>query len=326
MNILMVHRAPVPVFAYGGTERVMWDLARRLSTLGHRVRFLVPAGSHCDFAEVIALDPAGDWRAQVPADTDVVHLQFQPEGGLLPDVPCLVTEHGNPAPGVPLQRNTVFISADHAARHGSTVFVRNGLDWSAYGVVDFDRPRPGFHFLGKASWRVKNVQGAIDVTGDAGVRLDVLGGVRFNFKRGIRLTFTPRVHFHGMVGGERKMGLLNASRGLVFPVLWHEPFGLAVIESLYFGCPVFGTPYGALPELVPGDCGVLSTSRAELAEAVRGRSFDARACHALAVREFGADTMAPGYLRLYEKITAGECLHAEPPRLREEARRLAWRP
>ena len=44
--------------------------------------------------------------------------------------------------------------------------------------------------------------------------------------------------------------LLNASRGLIFPVRWHEPFGLAVIESLYFGCPVFATPYGALPELV----------------------------------------------------------------------------
>jgi glycosyltransferase involved in cell wall biosynthesis len=202
--------------------------------------------------------------------------------------------------------------------------VRNGLDWSAYGEVDFERPRPGFHFLGKASWRVKNVQGAIDVTGDAGVRLDVLGGTRLNLKRGLRFTWTPRVRFHGMVGGRVKMGLLNASRGLVFPVLWHEPFGLAVIESLYFGCAVFATPYGALPELVPGDCGVLSTSRAALAEAVRGSAFAARACHAHAVAHFGADTMAAGYLALYERVAAGEFLHDTPPSLREEARRLPW--
>ena len=32
--------------------------------------------------------------------------------------------------------------------------------------------------------------------------------------------------------------ILNSSKGLVFPVLWHEPFGLAIIESLYYGCPV----------------------------------------------------------------------------------------
>ena len=324
MKILMVHRAPVPVFAYGGTERVMWDLARCLASQGHTVRLLVPAGSSCDFAEVIPLDPASDWRRQVPADTDVVHLQFQPGDGDSVGVPCLVTEHGNPSPGVALARNTVFVSADHAARHGSTVFVRNGLDWSAYGEVDFEQPRPGFHFLGKAAWRVKIVQGALDVTGDAGVRLDVLGGTRLNLKRGLRFTWTPRVRFHGMVGGPRKMALLNRSRGLVFPVLWHEPFGLAVIESLYFGCPVFATPYGALPELVPADCGVLSASRAGLAQAVASRRFDARACHAHAVENFGAATMAAGYLALYERVAAGETLHAEPPSLKEEARRLPW--
>ena len=72
-----------------------------------------------------------------------------------------------------------------------------------------------------------------------------------------------------MVGGTQKTGLLNASRGLIFPVRWHEPFGLAVIESLYFGCPVFSTPYGALPELVPVHCGVLSDQASVLAEAVR---------------------------------------------------------
>jgi hypothetical protein len=69
-----------------------------------------------------------------------------------------------------------------------------------------------------------------------------------------------------MVGGQVKLDLLQGSRGLIFPVLWHEPFGLAVIESLYFGCPVYATPYGALPELVPPACGVLSAGRGELAD------------------------------------------------------------
>ena len=57
---------------------------------------------------------------------------------------------------------------------------------------------------------------------------------------------------------------------MIFPVRWHEPFGLAIVESLYFGCPVFGTPYGSLPEIVAPDVGVLSARASDLAEAVRG--------------------------------------------------------
>ena len=128
-----------------------------------------------------------------------------------------------------------------------------------------------------------------------------------------------------MVGGTQKTGLLNASRGLIFPVRWHEPFGLAVIESLYFGCPVFSTPYGALPELVPLHCGVLSAEANVLAEAVRGNRFDARACHQHVVDHFSAERMARNYLRMYERVLAGEKINAQPPVIQGPARELPWR-
>ena len=54
-----------------------------------------------------------------------------------------------------------------------------------------------------------------------------------------------------MVGGTNKTKLLNQSKGLLFPVRWHEPFGLAILESLHYGCPVFGTPRGSCLKLVP---------------------------------------------------------------------------
>ena len=54
MHILLVNHAPIPVFAYGGTERVVWDLGKQLVALGHRVSYLVPTGSHCDFAQVLS--------------------------------------------------------------------------------------------------------------------------------------------------------------------------------------------------------------------------------------------------------------------------------
>ena len=323
MHILLVNHAPIPVFAYGGTERVIWDLGRALVAAGHRVSYLVPEGSHCDFARVLTIQPGRPWAAQIPADVDVVHFQFQPEGEV--DRPCVVTEHGNGSGGQPLALNTVFVSRNHAERHGSTQFVHNGLDWASYGPVDFERSRRHVHFLGKAAWRVKNVRGAIQVARLAGVDLDVLGGTRLNLRRGFRLTLSPRVHFHGMVGGQQKFDLLNASRGLVLPVRWHEPFGLAVIESLYFGCPVFATPYGALPELVPQDCGMLAASAAELAEALRAWRGDPRACQAQVLQRFSAAAMARGYLACYERVLAGESLNDRAPRLSASPFDQPWR-
>src|SRR5690606_17197612 len=120
-------------------------------------------------------------------------FQFNP--GVPVRIPHLMTQHGNSRESVPLPLNTVFVSQDHARRHGSDVHVYNGLDWSAYGEVDWERPRPCFHFLGKAAWRVKNVRGAIDIARDAGVELDVLGGDRLNLKRGFHFTWSRRVHF-----------------------------------------------------------------------------------------------------------------------------------
>jgi glycosyltransferase involved in cell wall biosynthesis len=323
MHILLVNNSPIPVFAYGGTERVIWDLGRALTQMGHRVSYLVPAGSHCDFAQVLTIQPGQPWETQIPADVDVVHFQFKPQTPV--QRPYLVTEHGNGSGGDLLALNTVFVSGDHARRHGSSRFVHNGLDWSAYGPVDWRRPRGHHHFLGKAAWRVKNVNGAIEVARLAGVELDVLGGTRLNLRRGFRLTLSPRVHFFGMVGGQQKFDLLNASQGLIFPVRWHEPFGLAVIESLYFGCPVFATPYGALPELVPEGCGRLADSAQALAEGIRGWAGDRRACHDHVLSRFSSQTMAQGYLACYEQVLDGETLNAQPPRLRESARDLAWR-
>ena len=322
MHVLLVNQSPIPVFAYGGTERVIWDLGKTLTRMGHRVSYLVPAGSHCDFAQVIPIQEGKPWEEQISADVDIAHFQFNPHIEL--DRPYLVTEHGNARKVKPLPRNTNFLSRNHAKRYGSDQFVYNGLDWEAYGPVDFEQPRPRYHFLGKAAWSVKNVRGAIKVAKLADVELDVLGGDRIQFKRGFRWTLSRKVHFHGMVGGVQKCRLLNASQGMIFPVRWHEPFGLAVIESLYFGCPVFATPYGALPELVPAECGVLSAHAGELAAAVRANHFDRRACHQHVLTHFSAERMARDYLRLYERIISGEQLHSSQPFILEPARNLPW--
>lgn len=326
MHVLLAHQAPIPVFAYGGTERVVWDLGRALTQLGHRVTYLVSPGSECPFADIVPIDPTRRLESQIPDAVDIVHFQFKPEHPDDIGKPWLMTQHGNSAPGEALPLNTVFVSKNHAQRHGSDSHVLNGLDWNAYGPVDPLRQQSACHFLGKAAWRVKNVQGAIDVALQTPFVLNVLGGHRFNFKRGLRWTFSPRVHFHGMVGGEQKLGLLRGSKGLVFPVRWHEPFGLAVIESLYFGAPVFATPYGALPELVDAGSGVLATSAKDLAYALQHFVPDRAAIHERVRQSFNAQRMAQDYLEVYQRVLQGQALHRTAPSCPEAPKSLPWHP
>ena len=336
MHILLVSRNRIPVFAYGGTERVIWDLGKALNRLGHTVSYLVKPRSRCDFGAVLPLDKRKPLLPQVEeamrrVGADIAHFQSNPFPGLIAAedfaLPYVMTEHGNSDVGTWYPRNVVFIARDHARRHGSRHFVHNGLDWGGYGNVDFRARRKHCHFLGNSDWPVKNLPGAIDVALKAAVPLEVMGGKRLQFKPEFRFTWQPGIRFHGMVGGAKKFALLNGSRGMIFPVRWHEPFGLAVIESLYFGCPVFATPYGAIPELVPEHCGVLSNSLEALASALqRAPEFSSEGCHEHARDHFHSQRMAQGYLEKYQQVLDGKPLHQTPPMTQVHPRDLPWLP
>ena len=323
MNIVLVIGSVIPVTAYGGTQRVIWYLGKELVKLGHRVTFLAERGSSCDFARVVPIDPARPIAGQIPEDADIVHFNNAVPQGVCK--PYIVTHHGNFIPG-DLDRNSVFVSRNHAARYGSTSFVYNGLDWDDYGPVDCQAPRKDFHFLGKAAWRVKNVKGAIDVVKALpGEHLHVLGGYRFNLKMGIRFTFTPKARFHGMVGGEEKLRFLKNSKGLIFPVKWDEPFGLAITESLYCGAPVFGTPYGSLPELVTPEVGFLTANSAEMtAHLLHDYRYTPKACHEYATELFNSRGMAEAYLQKYEQAANGVPLNEHPPHALKPDGKLPW--
>lgn len=319
MRILIVNNGIIPVTSYGGTERVIWGLGKELTKSGHAVTFLVKKGSFCGFASVIHIDESKSIVDQITNDYDVVHFNFRPKNIESFRLPYIITMHGNSRDLNELDKNTVFVSENHAKRYNSASYVYNGIDWGDYVTPDFHAKRDYFHFLGDAAWRVKNVAGAIDVIKETkSERLMVMGGVRYNFRMGIRFTFSSKISFTGMVGGARKDHLINGSKGLIFPVRWHEPFGLAIIESLYYGCPVFGTPYGSLPELVIEEVGYLSNKKSDLKEAVlNSNSFSGKRCYEYANEEFNSRKMTIEYLKRYEKVISSEHLNKEPPKLKE---------
>ena len=326
MHILIVHDQKIPVAGYGGTERVIWGLAKSLQGLGHQVTFLVPQGSHCPFATILPWNPSQSLNEQIPESVDVVHLNHTPLEFI--EKPYVVTVHGNPNEETALNINSIFVSQNHANRFGSNSYVHNGLDWDDYGQPNLIQSRDYAHFLGKAAWRVKNVQGAIDtVLRTPNEKLAVLGGTRLNLKMGFRMTWSTRIQFYGTVGGQQKLDLLSHSKGLLFPVRWHEPFGLAITESLYFGCPIFATPYGSLPELVSTEFGFLSNQENEIALALQhAGAYNKQQCHAYACDVFDSLSMAKKYVIAYEKVLNGHFLSTSTPRLMEpnQPKFLPW--
>ncbi len=312
MHIVIVHNSKIPVLAYGGIERIVWYLAEELFRLGHKITFLVKEGSWSSFADVIYFDFEKSINKQIPESADFVHVHFQPKEII--EFPHLITIHGNLPKETRFDANTNFVSQNHAKRYNANAFVYNGLNWNDYGIPDFEVHRKYVHFLGKAAWRVKNVKGAIQLADRNKTEIKVMGGKRLNFKMGFRFTFSRFTAFYGMVGQEQKNEILKHSKGLIFPVLWHEPFGLAIIESLYFGCPVIGTNYGALPEIISSEFGFLSNSLTELCTAFkRLELFDRKKCHEYAVENFNSGIMAENYLKLYKQILNGEKINAETP-------------
>lgn len=318
MKVALIHHAVLPVQAYGGTERVVWWLSKALAALGVDVTLVAAPGTQCAWAKVKVVDPSQPTEQQLPG-FDFYHYFNTPSE--TPSLPHLVTIGGNGKPGEAFLRNTAFVSRNHARRHGAECFVYNGVDPDDY--LYREKKDGSLLFLAKAAWRVKNVQGAIRIARKAGRELQIVGGERRFFRhwRG--------VHWNGMLGGLPKAEFIARSSALLFPVLWNEPFGIAVIEAMVSGTPVFATPMGSLPELIHRSTGRLCDTDEAFLEAIQSLSdFRPQDCRDWALSQFSHTQMAENYLKTYERVLNGESLNPTFPVTQEPLEALLslpWR-
>lgn len=306
MHIVLTHPAVIPPLKYGGTERIVYWLGKALLQRGHRVTLISARGSRLDGATIIPIGKGDSWEKRVPDDADILHLWGTP-GSELPRKPFIVTIQGNGKPGERFHPNTVFISHNHAENHSSKHFVYNGIDPDEYPCDPKRLDR--LVFLAKASWKVKNLVGAIEIARAANLPLEVLGSSPSQ-------RLLPRwrgVKYYGMVNDIEKRAVLRSSRALLFPVRWPEPFGIAITEALASGCAVFGTPYGSLPEIVNSSCGFLSNDASEIIRAIRSKTFSPDACRARVYQGFTHLNMADAYLKYYQSILEMGCLSKDDP-------------
>jgi len=326
----------VPPKGYGGTERVVANLADALVDMGHDVT-LFASGDACTNAHLVAarekalrLDPnplKSDTAAHFAMlhevhkrrhafdvlhfHTDILHFPF------FEDVAAhtLTTLHGRLDIAdlhevLYRWRQYSLISISESQRRAVRFAnwrgtVHHGLPTDLFAFSD--RHRGTLAFVGRIAPE-KRADRAIEIARRAGMKVRIAAKVddvdsRY-FHETIEPLFDANVDFIGEVGDFQKNELLGSAAALLFPIDWPEPFGLVMIEAMACGTPVIAWDEGSVREIVDdGVTGFIVRSIDEAVDAVRRvETLDRRRVRAAFERRFSAVAMSNNYLRLYAEI------------------------
>jgi glycosyltransferase involved in cell wall biosynthesis len=326
----------VPPKFYGGTERIVAYLTDALVAMGHQVTLFASG----DSATRASLEPAWpqalrleptirdhiapliamlETVARRAGEFDVVHLHCDYIGYPVlrrTGVPFLATLHGRldlpelkPLYSVFSDVPVVSISDAQRgplpeARYIATVphGLPEGLLLAGSGAGGY------LAFLGRISPE-KAPDRAIRIAARAGMKLKIAAKVdrvdQEYFKQEIEPLLTqPHVEFIGEIAEHQKAEFLGNASGLLFPIAWREPFGLAMIEAMACGTPVVAMRNGSVPEVVDeGVTGFITSSEAEAATAaVRLPELDRVRIRKVFEKRFTAQRMAKDYVSLYQRL------------------------
>src|SRR5215813_13115921 len=328
----------VPPKLYGGTERIVAYLTDELVAMGHKVSLFASGDSataarlEAAYPQALRLDPKIrdhvapliamlETVAQRALEFDVIHLHcdylaypvFARAGA-----PFLATLHGRlDLPELKLVYKAfgrvpvVSISNSQRqplpeARYIATVY--HGLPEQL--LLPGDGGGGYLAFLGRISPE-KAPDRAIRIAARAGMKLKIAAKIdrvdREYFKKEIEpLLAQPHVEFVGEIGEGEKNEFLGNAVGLLFPIAWREPFGLAMIEAMACGTPVVARRNGSVPEVVDeGVTGFIVASETEAAMAARRRhQLDRGRIRRVFEERFTAQRMAEDYVSLYRRVIA----------------------
>jgi glycosyltransferase involved in cell wall biosynthesis len=330
----------VPPRLYGGTERVVSYLTDELVRLGHEVTLFASGDSRTGArllsaaARALRLDP----RVKDPLAHQVLLLELVRQHAHEFDI---LHFHTDPPLHFPLVRGLALRTV--TTLHGRLdipdlqPLFAEFRDMPVVSISDSQRrPLPGanwagtvyhglpshicayhpvargayFAFIGRVAPE-KGLDRAIEIARRAGVKLRIAAKVDAADERYWResikpLLNDPLIKFVGEVDEAHKPAFLGNATGLLFPIDWPEPFGLAMIEAMSCGTPVIAWPHGSVPEIVDhGVTGYVVNSVEQAVTAVHRIGQLPRAqVRARFEERFSAARMAEGYLRIYASLAS----------------------
>jgi glycosyltransferase involved in cell wall biosynthesis len=340
----------VPPIAYGGTERVMYELIVELDRRGHEVTTFASGESEVPGRHVPTVpqalrpagyqgDPSGWFDVTLLAvldrqdEFDIIHSHLEWPSFVLAraaHVPVVATFHGRldmpwsrDLMASPTPAHLVAISNAQASAHPDAAWtvVHNGLTLNR---APFERRRSeALCFVGRVAPE-KGIVEAIEIAKLAERPLRIAAkiaptGPEREYHDEVFLPALeaagPSVEFLGEISGEERDLLLADSDAALMPGSWPEPFGLAAIEALACGTPILARRVGGLPEIIrDGIDGFFGDDVTQLAWRVpEVAALDRLAIRESVINRFSARRMADGYEALYRRVVAGAGAEGDAP-------------
>lgn len=331
----------VPPEAYGGIERVVDGLVRRLRARGHQVCLLAKPGSTCPADAFYGWPGARSqslpdtlrntwtlWKAIRAFRPDVVH-SFSRVAYLAPHlrgrIPLIMTYERDPslrtvglaaklaAPNVlSFTGCSDYIAACGRPAGGHWEGIPNFAEMDAMKFSPAVAPDAPLVFLSRVE-SIKGAHWAIEIARRMGKRLIIAGNHADSGEEGeywkreiVPWIGRDGIEYVGPVNDEQKNVVLGQAQAMVVPIQWNEPFGIVFAEALACGTPVISCPRGSLPEIVrQGVDGFLIRSIEEGCEAVaKLGTIDRATCRRRAEDEYSPDVVTERYLDLYRRAIA----------------------
>lgn len=328
----------VPPRLYGGTERVVSFLTEELVAQGHDVTLFASGDSITSARLVPVWDRALRLDDRDPEATSLHVLMLERVFGLARDfdvmhfhidaiqlplarrsaVPCVMTMHGRLDLVGLKELYDEYVELPLVSISNAQRAPLPDAPWAAtvYHGLPGDLFRPNgsagdyLAFLGRISPE-KRVDRAIEIARQSGVPLRIAAKVdrvdREYFERQIAPMIDGEfIQYLGEIDDGAKGHFLRHALGLLFPIDWPEPFGLAMIESMATGTPVLAFPSGSVREVIDeGITGHIVESVEEAVARIPGLcTWDRQRCRAQFERRFTAERMARDYVNVYRHVIA----------------------
>ena len=328
----------VPPKLYGGTERIVAYLTDELVSLGHDVT-LFASGDSVTKARLESVWPRALRLDETIRDYLAPHIVMLETIARRAETFDVVHVHVDYLAYPILQRTVVpFLATLHGrldVRELQSLYAMF-CDVPVVSISDSQRaplPQPNYvgtiyhgiperllHlgsgtggylvFLGRISPE-KAPDAAIRIAAKAGMKLKIAAKVdkvdEAYFVEHIEpLLKEPHVEYIGEISDDEKSEFLGNAAGLLFPIAWREPFGLAMIEAMACGTPVIASNFGSVPEIIDdGLTGFIVESEEQAVAAVRRLgSLDRTAIRRAFENRFTARRMAKDYVGLYRQMIA----------------------
>jgi glycosyltransferase involved in cell wall biosynthesis len=323
---------PIPPKKYGGIEWIVYSLCEGLTKLGHSKA----PGKHIKIFPKSLIESGVSWQDhtynmmnlseafKMADDFDIIHthvdlwdLYFAP----VVKTKVLHTVHN------PLYSSNKGDSRlkmfDHFRKNNFALISKSQrkLSWVRFGksahtvyngirMKEFKfNPKPKNHFIWSARVdKYKGIENVIEIAEKANIKLELAGRLdpsqQDYFNKKIKPHLGKNIKFIGEYSRNEKSDFFGQAKALIYPIEWHEPFGLNMVEAQACGTPVIAFDKGSVPEVVKhGKTGFVVKNIAEAVKAVKKIDQIKREdCRKWVEKNFTQTVMVKNYEKLYYRL------------------------